>query len=1132
MIETIIKRDGSEEPFYASKVNGWSIWASKVLGEHVDWASGVMAAVGSLPTKTTSQELQDALIRYFLNKGTWANNRMAGRLYAASQHKVLYGKDHFPTIQALHKKLCDIGYMVPLPYSDEEYAYLNTLIVHTRDFDYAHSQIDQIRFKYSLRNHVTKEEYQTCQFVFMRMAMALGAGQPKDRRLEDVKCWYEFFSKNKINCPTPNYTNLGTKLNGYLSCCLINVADTALSLSVGDHIAYMMTVMSAGIGTNIQTRSIGDPVRGGLFEHRGKLPYYRALYGAIQANIKNGRNGACTVFFSAYDPENHDILRLKNPMTPADKQIRGLDYAILTNKFLGRKAAKKEDVFLFNIFTAPDLTEAFYSGDLNKFIEIYNLYENDPTFKKTYTSAREILIHSRNEAYETGRAYWADIGEINRNTPFKDPIYSSNLCVAPETMLLTDKGHLPIASLSGQTVRVWNGCEYNKSLVVKTGTQGLWTVTLSDGRYLDCTPYHIWYIVDDETSKLRKVRTHELKVGNQLIHLETPIVYGSMDLNRPYMNGFYSGSGCQLYNGYGRIDLHGDRQELKDQFEESLEWRTSDTSNSMEVEVHGLLPRFFVPHSGYSTVARLKWLAGWLDAVGSVDRSGTHENIIVSSFNLPFLEDVQYMLQTLSVNSEIYEGYRLSISVADTQKLLNLGLPVKHLKVEVLETQQNKANSTVVASISSYGRVDDTYCVNEPHLHMAVFNGILTGQCVEIVQPTQAYENMVDLYSDGGVGYIRFTTEDMNDITSPIERVYYADYRVRWADGRVNAAQNLKEGDTFYLDNGDLAKVKTILELKKEPEVSLCALAGIVLPNIEDDVEYEKAMYYALLMIDKCIPMNEYVLPHVGYTAKNRLNAGIGIMSLAHHMARKGLKYSTLEGKQEIHRVAERHMYYAIKASLRLGKELGNAPWIHRTKWVEGWTPLDTYNPNVDRIVGDMKNQYNWSQLKAEIIENKGIRNSALVAHMPGESSSKASGGFNSIYPARDLSLIKTDGHNKIYWTAPDSDTLSDQYEFAWDVPIKDQIEMYGIFQKWTDQSISADLFQRLLKDDKVSSDDMLQHVFMMYGVGMKTHYYTNSKVSENVELDKKEFVFEIIEPNRSEEPEELAGCVDGACSL
>ena len=39
------------------------------------------------------------------------------------------------------------------------------------------------------------------------------------------------------------------------------------------------------------------------------------------------------------------------------------------------------------------------------------------------------------------------------------------------------------------------------------------------------------------------------------------------------------------------------------------------------------------------------------------------------------------------------------------------------------------------------------------------------------------------------------------------------------------------------------------------------------------------------------------------------------------------------------------------KASLRLAKEKCNAEWIGKTKYPEGWLPIDTYNKNVDDVV-------------------------------------------------------------------------------------------------------------------------------------------------------------------------------------
>ena len=860
MLKTVIKRDGSQEPAQPAKLNGWSEWSAGEFGSYVDWVDIAMCTAKDLPEVCTSRDLMTALIKECLERDSYYHNRMAGRLYAATIHKDLYGvtlrkgkadKGKMPSVQEVHAKLQAVGYMRELDYDLAEYAEVNSYIKHSRDFKYAHYQLHHIRYKYALRNRITGEELESPQFVFMRMAMALAETQPRERRMSDVKNMYELFSRNVINAPTPNYVNLGTHLNGYASCCLYTTHDTAHSLAVGDHIGYMMTVQSAGIGNNLQTRSIGDAVRGGLIKHQGKTPYYRSMQTAVSANVQNGRAGACTTYYSAFDPEVNTLVRLKNPRTPAAKQIRGMDYNQMSNLFFVEKVAKDEEVFLFNIKTAPDLHAAFYSSDTAKFKEIYDRYEKDPNFKKTYVRAREILLTEEIEAYETGRAYVSFMDEINRHTPYVDTIHSSNLCA-------------------------------------------------------------------------------------------------------------------------------------------------------------------------------------------------------------------------------------------------------------------------------------------------------------EVVEPTEGYNDMQELYTAGPVSKVRFRDErgEIHEIMAvdpvwPVDRSY-----------AISAAE-IKRGMVLALasDKSDGTKaqrytVSEILLLQKEPEVALCSLGGIVITNVQNDAEYELAMYYTLLMVDKCIHMSDYTLPHIGYTAKNRMAAAVGIMDLAHHMARKKLKYSSPAGKEEIHRVAERHMYFAIRASLRLAKELGNCPWSHRTKWARGWLPIDTYNRNVDKIV-QVPYQYDWETLRGEVVEQGGIRNSALVAFMPGESSSKASGTANGLYPVRELTMIKTDNNLTTYWCAPHSDKLGRHYELAWDISTADMIDCYGIVQKFTDQAISADLYRKITGSEKITSSEMIQNYIRMALVGMKTRYYTNTHtagafleedadgrkvgLASGVEAELAAIGASVLAQPETAEVDEFEsgrGCASGACDL
>lgn len=978
MITTIVKRDGTTEPFSPVKINGWAEFAAKHLGGFVDWASIAMRAVAKLPEVTNSQDLQLALIRECLDQKSWAYYRMAAKLYVPYSRKKMYGSDEsLPSVKDVQMEMAKWSLMRELDYSDAEYAEIEEIIHHKRDFNYAYFQIKQIIEKYSLHDRRKDSEseilgrfFEMPQYVYMRMAMALAEDEPRDMRMHHLKKWYDHFSNNRLNAPTPNFVNLGTTHNGYASCCLYVTDDTEKSLGIGDHIARTMTVASAGIGGALICRSINDPVRGGLIVHQGKVPYYNALAGAVNSSVQNGRGGACTTYFSVYDPEVVTLMNLRHPKSPEEKKILTMDFAVCLNKHIVRKACDNEDVFLFNVHTAPDLVRAFYDSEPGLFEALYAKYEADPKFKKTYVSARELMVSAVNISIETGSLYLFFADEVNRHTPFYDTIYSSNLCVAPETLIRTKTGDTPIESLQDRKVEVWNGEQWSKVTVRKTGTnRKLLRVHVSDGRVLNCTKEHKWF-VERTDGDVVETMTLDLKPGDQL--------------------------------------------------------------------------------------------ESWTDHNG------------------------------------------------------------------------NEFNDYIV-SIQDHGRVSDTFCVTEPLRHRVVFNGILTGNCAEITEPTAPYHDMVDLYTAGPVGHARIKAtllnslkdEDDVNVGTVFDHRFSAPEPITMLKSKRprKAAQELQIGDQFMTERGTW-EVSELTDIKIEPEVALCSLAAIVPSYIESEEQYAEVAYYALKMIDKCIHMSDFPLAHIGYTARQRLSAGVGLTGVAHYMAKKRLKYSTVEGKQELHRLAERHAYHVINASLRLGKELGNAPWIHRTKWPEGWLPIDTYEKRVDTIA-EFKLEQDWEGLRVRIIENGGIRNSTLISHMPTESSSKASGIPNGYYPIREHALAKTDNNLKLDWAPTEGDRLKRHYEIAWDIPYRDMIECYAILQKFTDQAISADQWVRLEGDSEVYSEQLLDSSVLMARYGIKTRYYFNSKTSQTIvdERTGESHVVEVtVEHNVSDK------CVSGGC--
>lgn len=993
-VKFVTKRNGELEAFDINKVLQWELWACVDVKEHIDWKDILLKANDQFREKMSTQEIQLKLIEECNNRKTHAHSLVAGRLYAAYIAKKIHGNP-YPTVAELHESLIAKGYMAENTYTPEEYAQVESIINHKKNLQLTYIQVKQLVGKYSLTDRTKGVQFETPQFVFMRMAMALS--EIEDNRMVHVQKFYEYLSDFKISAPTPNYVNLGTTHNGYISCCLYTTDDSAASLAIGDHIAYTMTYMSAGIGGFLNTRSINDKVKGGVIKHMGKLPYLRATAAAVNANLQSGRGGAATQYFSVYDPEALDLIYLQNPRTPIAKQNRDIHFAMQFNDTFVEKVFKNEDVFAFNKYTAPKLMDAMFSGDKAAFRQEYERLEQDPTFAKKTTSAKELAINAIKQSHEVATLYHINTDEVNRHTPFKDPIYSSNLCVSGDTKILTkEHGYVYIDTLWDKEVHVWNGKTWSLTVVQKTGeNQKLLTVSIDSGAKLDVTAYHKWYVKSTETGQIVEKRTWELAQGDELI---------GFDLDR--------------------------RNHLGEHFTTHL--------------------------------ARLKVLVNVLEHHGSITYDRMDKLLLVTNVDRSLINLLRLKLQEVGVTSHFKEKpaktkytqdpahlYTLVVDGAIEDLLYKAGLSV--LSLDISGLKKDKLVNKVV-SVLDNGLTGNTYCVNEPLRNMVMFEGVLTGNCLEIVQPTKPYVSMIDLYSS---------------------------------------------------------------EKHERGEISLCALAGIVPSNVSD-AEYEDVAYYSLLMIDKCIHKNTYIFPHLEYTAKSRMNAGVGIIGLAYDLAKRGLKYTSKEGLHHIHKVAERHMYSLIKASVRLGKEKGNAAWMHKTKWPEGWLPIDTYKKTVDTGM-DFKNLCDWETLRAEVIANGGMRNSCLVSYQPTESSSKATGLPNGIYPIRAIYLKKTDGNSAVDAVATESDTLANQYELAWDIPVDKLFQVYGVVQKFTDQAISADIYSDRTDNPEIKASKLLDELYYMYKFGVKTRYYTNSKTTKSLGLD------DVVDEK---------GCESGVCTL
>lgn len=420
-IKTVVKSNGDVVPFDADKLNKMAEWGANV---GICWSSLVLDAMKKVTDGCSTEDIQNALIDACSEKSTPEHLAMAARLFVGSLYKKVHGGfNKQPHLYDFYCSMVDKGVWEDMKYDAHDLEYLEEFIDHTKDVDYAFSTVKQISSKYTKR--FEGDVCETPQFTFMGIAMKVMEVQPEERRLDDVIKLYNYLSDLKINAPTPFLAGLRTSFKGYASCAVLKADDTADSLGILVDNAYTMTIASAGIGSTMGSRSLGDPVRNGAITHTGKIPYYRYLEGAVKSTKQSTRGGSSTMHFTILDPEIEDLVRLKHPTTVVDKQVRGLDYSVGVNRLFAEIAASGGQWMLCSEYFAPEVHKAIYS-DYGTFKETYYRYLDSDKPKKL-VDASALLLTILKQRQDTGRIYIHWLDEMNTHTPFLESIYSSNL---------------------------------------------------------------------------------------------------------------------------------------------------------------------------------------------------------------------------------------------------------------------------------------------------------------------------------------------------------------------------------------------------------------------------------------------------------------------------------------------------------------------------------------------------------------------------------------------------------------------------------------------------------------------------------------------------------------------------------
>ena len=550
-----------------------------------------------------------------------------------------------------------------------------------------------------------KEIIERPQHMFMRVSLTIHGDN-----LAKVKETYDEMSNKYFIHATPTLFNAGTPRPQLSSCYLIAMENDSIDgifNTLKD--CAQISKWSGGIGLHVHNiRASGSHIRGTNGVSNGLIPMLGVFNKTARYVDQGGkRNGSFAIYLEPHHPDVEDFLELKKNHGDEESKSRDLFYALwLSDLFMERV---KEDK-IWSLF-CPDKSPGLADVYGNKYRELYLKYENNKEYIKQI-NARDLWMKILDAQMETGTPYllYKDACNEKSNQQNLGTIKSSNLCVAPETLILTKNGQEKIEDLKDKEIEVWNGKDFSRTTVFQTSEESeLIDVHTSDGCVLTCTKYHKFYIQNKyeksknesidiiNSSVVDLVEAQNLESGMNIIKCDYPVIDNKENiLDNAYTNGFFSGDGtytnitnnelklcefkclnneqyckrhvfnkklenCELrnnnkcnafsYEKKPHVTLYGNKIKLLTHL--SYISKGEINNNKLNVTlVPTLEEKFFVPIN-YSIKSKMDWFSGYCDADGSISRNGKNQSLQISSINREFLINIKLMLQTCGISSII-----------------------------------------------------------------------------------------------------------------------------------------------------------------------------------------------------------------------------------------------------------------------------------------------------------------------------------------------------------------------------------------------------------------------------------------------------------------------------------------------
>ncbi len=463
---TIVKRDGTREPFNADRINRSIERACQGLEDPISMVTQIATETRlTLYDGITTEEMDQATINAAVQniKEDIEYDRVATRLLLKTIYRRVVGefeddfeilrkkhRDNFPAWVEEHVANGMFDTRMVEKYNLKELA--GVLDLH-RDELFVYAGLSTLLNRYAIKD-ANNQPAETPQYFFMRLAMGLSYNET-DPTLW-AKKFYQKMSRHEYIPGGSTNLGAGTSRPTLSNCFLLQVEDDIdhIAKSVADVIK--LSKASGGLGANMtKLRATGSPLSSNNTPSSGPTPFAKIIDTSIRAIQRGGKKkGALCFYMENWHIDFPEFVDWKHNAGDDYMRMRTADTAVFLSDEFMKRVENHDMWYMFDPKETMDLVELYGKKFSERYAEYIEMAEAGKLriFKKVPAEEqyRQILASLQSTSHPW--LVWKDninLRALNNNT---GTIHMSNLCT--EICLPQDRENIAVCNLASLNLAV------------------------------------------------------------------------------------------------------------------------------------------------------------------------------------------------------------------------------------------------------------------------------------------------------------------------------------------------------------------------------------------------------------------------------------------------------------------------------------------------------------------------------------------------------------------------------------------------------------------------------------------------------------------------------------------------------